>query len=284
MTLRGKVAIVGIGEVPTRRTYPGRSNYGLAAEATRLAIQDAGIRKEDINGIVADGGLVPALMAQYIGIRPTFATSVNIAGASGVGAVILAASAIEAGLCDTVLVTLASARDPDAGGGGGGGGGVGGALTPEWEVPYGLAAGMNTGYGMMYMRHMHEFGTKPEQLAKMAVDQRFNALKNPNAVFHDQPITIQDVLNSRYINYPLHILESVMPCAGAAACIVTTAERAKALPNRGAYLLGAGMEMGTVLYWESPRLTTAPSKVSAARAFQMAGYSPKDMQFAEFYD
>ena len=156
--------------------------------------------------------------------------------------------------------------------------------TTEWEVPYGLAAGMNTGYGMMYVRHMHEFGTKPEQLAKMAVDQRFNALKNPNAVFQNQPITIEDVLNSRYINYPLHILESVMPCAGGGACIVTTPERAKALPNRAAYVLGAGMEMGTALYWESPRLTTSPSKVSAAKALRMAGYSSKDMQFAEFYD
>ena len=79
----------------------------------------------------------------------------------------------------------------------------------------------------MKRRHMYEFGTTQEQFARMAVNQRFNALTNPNAVFRGQPITIDDVLNSRMVNDPLHLLECVMPCAGAAACIVTSAERAK---------------------------------------------------------
>jgi hypothetical protein len=82
----------------------------------------------------------------------------------------------------------------------------------------------------------------------------------------------------------LHILESVMPCDGAAACIVTTAERAKALPNRPVYILGAGLEQGAGNIWQAPRITTTPTKVSAAKAFKMAGYAPPDMQFAEFYD
>ena len=88
----------------------------------------------------------------------------------------------------------------------------------EFEVPYGPVAGMNGPYGLMKQRHMYEYGTTQEQFAKMAVNQRFNALKNPNAVFKDQPITVDDVLNSRFINEPMHILESVMPCGGAAAC------------------------------------------------------------------
>jgi acetyl-CoA acetyltransferase len=65
-------------------------------------------------------------------------------------------------------------------------------VRAEWEIPYGMAAGANTGYGLIYVRHMHEYGTKPEQMAKMAVDQRFNALKNPNAVFQGQPLTVDD--------------------------------------------------------------------------------------------
>ena len=73
------------------------------------------------------------------------------------------------------------------------------------------------------------------------MDQRFNALQNPNAAFQSQPITIDDVLNSRYINYPLHILESVMPTAGAIAFIVTTPERARALRQPPVYLLGTGV-------------------------------------------
>ena len=78
MTLRGKVAIVGIGEVPTRRSYPGRTLYGLCADAARQAIVDAGLTKDDLNGLVTDGVAAPPTMAEYIGIRPTFATGVSM--------------------------------------------------------------------------------------------------------------------------------------------------------------------------------------------------------------
>ena len=147
-----------------------------------------------------------------------------------------------------------------------------------------MAPGANTGYGLIYQRHMHEFGTTEEQMAHMAVNQRFNANLNENAVFQGQLITVEDVMNSRYINRPLKLLESVMPCDGAAALIMTTPERAKSLPNRPAYLLGAGMEQGAANIWQTPRVTTTPTKVSAPRAFEMAGYKPSDMEFAEFYD
>jgi acetyl-CoA acetyltransferase len=252
--------------------------YGLNAEAARMAIEDAQLRKEDINGIVTDGSATPAAMAEYIGIKPTFATGVSMQGASGATATTVAASAVNAGLCDTVLVVMGNSRleqPPSV---------TGAGVRPEWEDPFGPAAGANTGYGLIYSRHMYEYGTTPEQMAKVAVDERFNAVSNENSVFFGQPITMDDVLNSRYINYPLHILESVMPCDGAAACIVTTAERAKAMPNRPVYILGAGMEQGAGNIWQTSRITTTPTKVSAARAFQMAGYAPKDMQFAEFYD
>jgi len=137
---------------------------------------------------------------------------------------------------------------------------------------------------LLLCRYLHKFGTTPEQLAKLAVDQATNALANPNAVFHGQPITIDDVLNSRYVNEPLKLLECVMPCAGAAALVITSAERAKAMPHRPVYVLGAGIEQGNAILWQNPEITTTPAKVSAARAFAMAGYGPRDMQFAEFYD
>lgn len=279
MTIRGKATIVGIGELPTQRSYPDRTTLGLCAEAARMAIEDAGLRKEDVNGLVTDGGTTPAAMAEYIHLRPTFATGVAMQGASGASATAVAASAVLAGYCDTALVVMGNSRLDRARAGA-----PLNAVRSEWEIPYGMAAGANTGYGLMYVRHMHEYGTKPEQMAKMAVDQRFNALKNPNAVFQGQPITVEEVLHSRYISYPLHLLESVMPCDGAAACIVTTPERARSLPHRPAYVLGVGMEQGAANVWQTPRATTTPVKVSAARAFQMAGYGPQDVQFAEFYD
>lgn len=286
MSLRGATAIVGIGELPTRRNYPGRSMYGLCAEAARLAIEDAGLRKEDIDGLVTEGGNVsPGAIAEYIGIRPTFATGVTMMGASGATSVAVAASAIHAGLCTYALVVMGAARDPEGGvARRGGAAPAAGSIAAEFEAPFGPAAGAGTGYALIYARHMYEYGTKPEQMAKLAVDQRFNALLNPNAVFQGEPITIDDVLNSRYVNWPLHLLECVMPCAGAAACVITTAERAKALPHRPVYILGVGLEQGTPAIWQEPRITVTPARVSAARAFAMAGYSPRDMQFAEFYD
>ncbi len=279
MTLRGKTAIVGIGEVPTRRLYPDRTLYGLCADAAKLAIDDSGLRKEDINGLVTDGAAAPAAMAEYIDIRPTFATGVSMQGASGASATVAAAMAINAGMCDTVLVVIGNSR-ADRGRAGGPGPGV----RSEWEEPYGMAPGANTGYGLIYQRHMHEFGTTEEQLAHVAVNQRFNALTNENAVFHGQPVTVEDVMTSRYINRPLKLLESVMPCDGAAALVMTTAERAKSMSNRPAYLLGAGMEQGPANIWQTPDLTVTPTAVSAPRAFEMAGYTPADIEFAEFYD
>jgi acetyl-CoA acetyltransferase len=183
-------------------------------------------------------------------------------------------------MCTTALIVMGAGRE----GGGGPPRPAGGSVNAEFEQPFGPAQGAGTGYALIYRRHMHEYGTTPEQMAKLAVDQRFNAQENPNAAFFGQPISVDDVLNSRYINEPLHMLECVMPAAGAAACVVTTAERAKALPNRPVYILGCGIEQANSAIWQTPRMTTSPAKVSAARAFAMAGYSARDMQFAEFYD
>jgi acetyl-CoA acetyltransferase len=290
MTLRGKAAITGIAELPTRRSYPGRSQYGLCAEAARLAIEDAGLTKADIDGLVVEGGNVtPAAMADYLQIRPNFSTGVSMQGATGATSVMLAAAAVNAGYCHHVLIVVGSARDdnparpPGAAARRGGAGGAG-SIGAEFEAPFGPAQGAGTGYALMYTRHMHEYGTKPEQMAKLAVDQRFNALTNENSAFKGQPITVEDVLNSRYVNEPLHLLECVMPAGGAAACIVSSAERAKSMPRPPVYILGCGLEQSNAQIWETDRITTTPTRVSAKRAYEMAGYGPRDIQFAEFYD
>ena len=136
----------------------------------------------------------------------------------------------------------------------------------------------------MYSRHMAEYGTTQEQLANISVNQRFNALENENAVFRGQPLTIDDVLNSRYINYPIRLLESVMPCAGGSAIILTSAERAKSLKNKPVYILGAGIACDPLSGWQRERLTRSVVTRSAPIALGMAGYGPSDIQFAQFYD
>ena len=285
MSLRGKAAIVGIGEVPTRRVHEGRSMYGLCAEAAAVALRDAGLEKDDIDGLVTDGVALPPNTAEYIGIKPHFATGVSMQGASGATATMVAASAINSGICKTVLIVMGNSReDASRQGRVAGRGTPGPSVRSEWEEPYGMAPGANTGYGLIYRRHMHEYGTTEEQMAKMAADQRFNALDNDNAVFHGQPTTKEDVLNSRYINEPLKLLESVMPCDGAAALIITSPERAKRMKNKPAYILGVGLQQGEANIWQREKFTETPTGASAKRALKMAGYSPSDMEFAEFYD
>ncbi len=285
MSLRGRAAIVGIGEVPTRRVHEGRSMYGLCAEAASIALKDAGLDKDDIDGLVTDGVALPPNTAEYIGIRPSFATGVSMQGASGATATMVAASAINSGICKTVLVVMGNSREEASRQGRAAGRGTPGpSVRSEWEEPYGMAPGANTGYGLIYRRHMHEYGTTEEQMAKMAADQRYNAQDNENAVFHGQPISKEDVLNSRYINEPLKLLESVMPCDGAAALIVTSPERARRMKNKPAYILGVGLQQGEANIWQREKFTETPTVASAKRALEMAGYRPSDIEFAEFYD
>lgn len=282
MTLRGAAAVVGFHELPTRRAYPGRSMLGLLGEAAREAIADAHLRKEDIDGLITEGGPVfPADVAQYLGMTPRFATGVSMMGCSGATGITVAAMAVQNGLANNVLVAIAQERDPnrppafpnEAN------------MRTEFEAPFGTAPVANTGYGLLYSRHMYEYGTTHEQLANIAANQRFNALENPNSAFQGQPITKEDVVNSRWVNYPIHLLECVMPCGGGAAVIVTSAERAKAFSaNRPVYLLGAGVGLDAMVGWQHEKLTQSPVVRSAPKAYEMSGYGPMDIQFAEFYD
>ncbi len=286
--LRGKAAVVGIGETPHRRVWPGRTMWGLCAEAAAEAIQDAGLSREDIDGLMTFGHLIyPAAMAEYIGIQPrNFALGAGFQGSSSGAALTVAAHVVTSGMAKYVMFVAGGARDPanpDASIFMGPGAVQPGAPS-EFVIPYGLAAGAGTPYGLIYTRHMHRYGTKQEQLAQMAVNQRFNAMKNPLAAFKDQPLTVEDVMNSRYVNYPLHLLESVMPVAGAIAFIVSSAENAKTLKQPPAYLLGTGMCQMYANSWMNPDLLEVPSKYASKAAYAMSGYGPRDVQFANFYD
>lgn len=298
MNIRGATAIVGYHEVPTRRMYPGRSNWSLLTEAALGAIRDAGLRKDDIDGLICQEAFNSLTVGEYTKIKPKFTLSMTVHGATAAASVSTAALAVSAGLANYVLCVMGGTRDPESGGQQPGGfrtaaamaaepRGGGGRATfgTEWEAPFGPVVAANGGYGLMKTRHMFEYGTTQEQFAKCAVDQRFNALLDPNAAFSGQAITIEDVLNSRYTNDPLHLLECVMPCSGAAAWIVTSAERARALPNPPVYVLGIGgpaTRHDTIA--QEDEVATTPVVLSAPIALQMSGYRARDMQFAEFYD
>jgi acetyl-CoA acetyltransferase len=157
------------------------------------------------------------------------------------------------------------------------------SIQREFEARYGNI-GANCGYAMIANRHMYEYGTKPEQMAKIAVDQRANALKNPLATFNDKPLTIQDVLSSRMIVDPLHIFEIVSPCSGGSAVIVASPELAKRSKNPPAWLLGAGEYSNHASITYAPSLTNSPIKPAADLAFKMAGVDRKDIDLVCPYD
>jgi len=294
--LRGDAAIVGIAEfAPKRkqeRLWMGLEEY---AELARLALDDAGIPSSEVDSLMVGNFLMeapmlaPSAIAEYLGIRTNFFETLDLGGASGAAQVLRAAAAIEAGLCETavcMLVTQRHHQDPEAvrqGRASDWGASVWGSPQAEFEVPFGAAQG-TYGYAMIANRYRHEYGLTEEQLARIAVAQRFNAQENPKAVFYGQPVTLDDVMNSPMICDPLKLLEIVMPCFGGAAVVVTSRERAGRARNRPAWVIGGGEYLTHKSVTYEPSFTESPIKPAAHRAFAMAGIKRSDVDLASLYD
>jgi acetyl-CoA C-acetyltransferase len=284
MSLKGKAAAIGIAELkPCKEAPLDVTPLKLMGQLTADALNDAGLEKKDLDGFLvgmpfADPGMLyPASACEVLGINPRMLNVVDIGGATPAGMIWRAAAAIDAGMCQAVLCIVADLNK------------IGDQKVPvvsvqrEFESPYGNI-GANCGYAMIAHRHMYEYGTRPEQMAKIAVDQRTNALKNPLAAFNDKPLTIQDVLASRMIVDPLHIFEIVSPCSGGAAVIVASPEVAKRTKNPPIWLLGAGEYSNHASITYAPSLTDSPIKPAADLAFQMAGVERKDIDLVCPYD
>jgi acetyl-CoA acetyltransferase len=284
MSLKGKAAAVGIAELkPWKEAPPDVTPLKLMGQLTAEALNDAGLEKKDLDGFLvgmpfADPGMLyPASACEVLGINPRMLNVVDIGGATPAGMIWRAAAAIDAGMCQAVLCIVADLNR------------IGDQKVPvvsvqrEFESPYGNI-GANCGYAMIAQRHMYEYGTKPEQMAKIAVDQRTNALKNPLATFNDKALTIDDVLASRMIVDPLHIFEIVSPCSGGAAVIVASPEIARRAKNPPIWLLGAGEYSNHASITYAPSLTDSPIKPAADLAFQMAGVARKDIDLVCPYD
>ena len=283
MSIKGKAAISGFAEMTPQKGAGNITPLGIIANMAREAIADAGLEKNDIDGLLTGWALsdysvlFPSVVADYLQIQPKYFDQVELGGASAAGMVWRAAAAIEAGMCNTVLCVLGDRRararhmPPFP------------RIEAEFDAPYGLIAA-NPGYALIAQRHKHEFGTTAEQMAKVAVDQRKSACKNPSALFGSKEIKIDDVLNSRMIVDPLHLLEIVSPCTGGGAFIVTSTERAKDSPNKPVVLLGAGEAGGHSSITHARSLTASLVKPAAEAAFQMSEATPQDMDFVQPYD
>jgi acetyl-CoA acetyltransferase len=278
----------GLSDYPKAPHLDGVQHHVLAA---RRALADAGIEKSTLDGYVGVGGSggmmidVAVTMAEYLRIDHRYIDGTMTGGSSFEFHVQHLAAAIREGLCDTALVTYGSDQLSKMGRMLGTGGfqrpgqRVSGPI--QYEAPYGNS--LVGSYAMHAMRHMHEFGTTPEQLAEIAVGVREYATLNPKAIYRD-PITVDDVVNSRMIADPLHKLDCCAITDGGGAFIMTTAERARDLPQPPVYVLGAA---GAQTHWnvgQQVDFTSCAGALAGPVAFGRAGLTPDDVDMLMFYD
>jgi acetyl-CoA acetyltransferase len=284
-SLKNKVAIIGVGdtEVGVVRGYSATQLY---VKAARLALEDAGITKNDIDGLItcvswAEPYLYHAeMIAEYMQIFPRYCITAPSGGGTTLAIMHHAASAILTGMCDTVLITMADsqvsglsrAKAIEA---------MATAGHPQFERPYGPP--IPAFYALVARAHQHAFGTTDEQRAAVAVACRKHASMNPAAQMRD-PITIADVLKSRMIADPLHLLDCSLVSDGGGALIMTSAERARDFKQKPVYLLGIGEGHSHEHISQARSLVTSAAKEAGERAYTMAGLKPQDIDVAELYD
>ena len=281
--MRGAVAVVGVGLAGCGEA-PGWSETEIAAAAAKNALADAQLTSRDVDGLVVASTNIfmsGLSLAEHLGIHPRFTDSTMVGGSSFVGHLIPAALALQAGLCDVVLVAYGSNQRT----------GVGrveagkykAALDPQpFEHPY-QPFNPPSSYALAAARHMHQYGTKREHLAEVAVAARKWAQLNPEAFSRD-PLTVDEVLRSRMISDPLTVRDCCLVTDGGGAYVLVRADRAKDVAKKPAYLLGAGSA-----HWHRqiscmPDLTLTAATESGARAFAMAGLKPSDVDVIELYD
>jgi len=284
-SLRGKLAIVGAADTEVG-IVPGKSPTELCIEAALLALDDAGIDKSQVDGLITCNAMAEPIlyhaeaMAEYLQIFPRYCSSVNTGGGTTFSVLHHAASAIATGMADIILISMADSlrssmtREQAM---------VTQSSTghPQFEQPYGPS--VPAYYALIGQAHMAEYGTTAEQYAEVAVSCRAHAARNPTAQMRE-PISIDDVVNSRMIADPLHLLDCSLVSDGGSAVIVTSAERARDFPHPPVYLLGVGEGHSHEHISQARNLTSSAAKESGERAYAMAGLGPADMDFAQLYD
>ena len=282
MSIRRKACIAGAFEHPTRKA-PDKTVAQLHAEVARGALADAGLTLADVDGYFCAGdapGLGANNMADYLGLNVRHVDTTDTGGSAYLVHVSHAAQAIAEGRCKVALITLAGR--PRSEGSSGTAPRMVSNTTPDvpWEMPYGPVT-VNV-YALAAARHMHEFGTTPEQLAWIKVAAAAHAQHNPNAMLRDA-VTVQDVLASPMIADPLHKLDCCVVSDGGGALVVVHPDIARSLKRPVVNVLGAGEAIKGTLGGQVD-LTWSAARYSGAAAFAEAGVKPADIQYASIYD
>lgn len=284
-SLRGKVAIVGAFDTEVG-VVANRTPMELCVEAALGAVTDAGLELSQVDGLVTCNAMAQPMLyhaeavAEYLQIFPRYCMAVGAGGGTTFSIIHHAASAIATGMADVIVVSMGDSlrsglsREQ--------------ALLvqsstghPEFEQPFGPT--VPAYYALIAQAHMSEYGTTAEQFAQIAVSGRAHASRNPTAQMRE-PITVADVLASRMIADPLHLLDCSLVSDGGSAIVLTSAERARDMGAQPIYLLGAGEGHSHEHISQARSLTTSAAREAGERAYRMAGLGPQDMDFAQLYD
>src|SRR5215831_20197902 len=286
--LRGAAAIAGLGVTPQGKVY-GQSPIGFAVDAIRLALDDAGLERGDLDGLLLNPGLAwrdmgmsSFALQQAMGLRDLrLSATMNLGGATACAMIQHAVQAIAAGVCTTVACVFSDAPlKPPSPQGARSSSGAAYGFARGWEAAYGFF-GVNAMYALVARRHMHVYGTTQDQLGAVAVAQRRWANLNPAAQMHDRPLTLDDYRASRWIVEPFHVMDCCLVSNGGLAVIVTSAERARSLRKPPVYIWGMGQGH---LGGDPADTLTSGAVLAKEPAFSMAGIGLRDVDVVELYD
>lgn len=274
------MAIVAYGQTDYSKQAAGPAMYYIA-DAIRRALQQAGLTQADVDGLAVTSFQIPpdntTTVAEHLGFSLRWACHGVYGGASCLIGMAQAARAIQAGDAEVVVVVAADAFDVAAHN----------DMMDNFNKPlrdyvasYGFA-GANGIFALVQRRHMNEYGTRREELGKLAVTQRQHASLNPNALLR-KPLTLDEYLNARLIADPLRLYDCVMPCCGGEAVILTTTERARRLTNRPVSIRGFGQRHN---HRPGDVVTLSPGfEAFAGALFDQAGLEHKDIDMVQLYD
>lgn len=276
------VYIAGVAETPLGKVTD-QSEFSMAALASREALDEAGMTLKDVDAVFTNymGEEGSVQLGEYLGLRPRYAESSDLGGASFEFFVHHAMLAIAAGRCETALIAYASrqrsrrnrkravAGDEQS-------------LPMQFEAPFGIHFPIGH-YALSAARHMHQYGTTAEQLAAVAVTARQWAQKNPKAWSRD-PLSLEEAMASPLICDPLRKVDCCLVTDGGGAVVVTSKARAMDARKKAIRVLGAGESQCQWQVAQCPDLTVTPGAISGREAFAMAGIKPADVDVFEPYD
>jgi acetyl-CoA acetyltransferase len=288
--LRARCAIAGLGQTRMGKNFDHSNPVGFAVEAIDLALKDAGLKRTDLDGLLVNpgvtwmgNGMASFTVQQAMGLRDLrLSAMMGVGGATAAAMVMHAAQAVAAGMAEVVACVFSDAplRPPSPDKGKGAGSGAAYGFARGLDAAYGQF-GVNAQYAFVARRHMSLYGTTQDHLGEVAVAERAWANLNPNAQFHDTPMTMADYHASRWVVEPFHLYDCCLVSNGGLAVIVTSAERAKNLKHPPVYILG----MGQGHPGGDPMETlTSGAPLAKETAFKMAGITLKEIDFAELYD